>query len=281
MKFRYLLILLMNISLAYGQETHLFGYVRDAQTGLPVGEATISIPTKNLFYPTSSEGAFNIKDDKISGTDSLAISCIGYQTFRITAEDMPPNDTVKLVTLVKVLREVKIGLFQCGSRVKSQNMWAAYNPLNEHAMFMFGSKNIQGSIQSIGFYLGNASNGDALAPFRVRIYGVNDDGTPGKELTENLIITSAKKNNAWFDVDISAYDIQNPPNGFFVAFCLIDAEHYQASNGAKLLTPRLGMTESEFKSSLSFRGQYKYKKIEWHQEPFDYNYMIRASIVPE
>ncbi len=281
MKFKCLVILLLNISVAYGQQTHLFGYVVDARTGLPVGEATIGIPSKDLFYPTGREGEFNIIDKGIAATDSIHISCIGYQTLRIKSGDLKPRDTIKLFTLVKVLREVRISLFQCGSKMKSQDLWAAYRPLNEHAMFMFGSKNVKGSIQSIGFYLGNAEGGNAIAPFRVRIYSVNDDGTPGRELTENLIIISAKKTNAWFDLDISAYAIQNPGNGFFVAFCLIDAKHYKASNGTQLLTPRLGMTENEFKNSQSFRGEYRHKEREWYKEPFNYNYMIRASIVPE
>jgi hypothetical protein len=281
MKFKYLLILFLNISVAYGQQGYLQGHVVDAQSGLPIADANISVPAKNLFYPTNNEGEFNIIDNSISKTDSINISCIGYQTLKVKYSDLTPGGNIKLTVLVKVLREVKIGLVQCGSKMKLQDLWAAYHPLNEHAMFMNGSKNVKGTILSVGFYLGSAEGGDAIAPFRVKIYGVNPDGTPGKELTKDIIVVSAKKNNAWFDVDISVYDIQNPDGGFFVAFCLIDSKNYKSSKGTDMFTPRLGMTDHEFADARSYRGEKKHGKWEWYKESFTFNYMIRASIVPE
>jgi hypothetical protein len=115
MKFRCLLVLLLNISVVYAQQVHLQGYVVDAQTGLPVGEATIGVPQKNLFYPTNNKGEFDISDDKIAKTDSMSISCIGYQTQKLKVADFKAGTVVKLSVMVKVLREVKIGLIQCGS----------------------------------------------------------------------------------------------------------------------------------------------------------------------
>jgi hypothetical protein len=285
MKFRWLLIVLLNISVAYAQQVHLQGYVVDAQTGLPVGEATIGVSEKNLFYPTNSKGEFDISDGKIAQTDSISVSCIGYQTQKIKAVDFKTEAVIKLLVLVKVLREVKIGLIQCGSRVNKQDVWTAYWPLNEEAMFMTASKNAKGTVQSVGFYLGNAQGGDAIAPFRVKIYDVDAHGMPGKELTKDILIVSAKKNNAWFDVDLSDYNISNPPGGFFVVFCLIDATNYQANlkieMGSDIVTPRLGMTEHEFNAQHSYRGENKHGKMKWQEEQFTDNYMIRATIVPE
>ena len=276
---------MLNISVAYAQQVHLQGYVVDAQTGLPVGEATIGVPEKNLFYPTNNKGEFDISDDKIAKTDSVSVSCIGYQTQKLKAADFRAETIIKLATLVKVLREVKIGLIQCGSKVNAQDVWTAYWPLNEEAMFMTASKNAKGTLQSVGFYLGNAQGGDAIAPFRVKIYDVDAHGMPGKELTKDILIVSAKKNNTWFDVDLSDYNISNPPGGFFVVFCLIDATNYQANlkiqMGSDIVTPRLGMTEHEFNSQHSYRGENKHGRMKWQKEQFTDNYMIRATIVPE
>ncbi len=140
MKFRFLFILLLNISIGYAQQVHIWGRVVDAQTGLPVGEATIGVSERNLFYPTNNNGEFDISDDKISKTDSISVSCIGYQTQKIRAADFKAETVVKLSVLVKVLREVRIGLIQCGSRANAQDVWTAYWPLNEEAMFMTASK---------------------------------------------------------------------------------------------------------------------------------------------
>jgi hypothetical protein len=218
---------------------------------------------------------------------------------------LQPGSIIKLALLVKALQEVKIGinppaLIRCGCKMKSKEDWNTFFPLMEAAKLMSGSKNEKGIIKSVGFYLGDGGifdenkGGDVTAPFRVRLYGVDTGGVPGKELTKDVIIVSAKKNNAWFDIDISSYHIENPDSGFFVAFCLLDWEFYKIKKDYKngfpqgtnysgdVAMPRLGITKNELKEEgQSYLGDNTYWGWQWLKDPFNRSFMIRAAIAPD
>jgi len=279
------LVLLAFSATCFAQKIQLAGHVIDAQTGTAIGQVNLSIPEKGLFYPSDRDGGFVVLDKAISQSDSVNFSCIGYQTQKLKAGDISTNVAVKLTPLVKVLKEVKIGLVELGSKRKQEEMWTAYSPLHEEAMYMPNSHGLAGTVQSVGFFLANALDGDVSAPFRIRIYEASADTMPAKELTQDIVIAVAHKSNAWFDVDLSAYDIAVPKNGFFVAFCLFDGTHYVTSTqpgiGSNVVTPRLGMTQFEFNKHLSYHWQNRHKIWYWEREPFTNNYMIRAAVVPE
>ncbi len=279
------------------QSTHLQGSIVDAQTDKPIPSATLSVASKNFFYPTDDSGKFTIDENKLNGADTLSVSCIGYQTQKFLVKDIAANAIVKLSPATMMLSEVKVGfkLIKVGSRVRSGFGKASLLPGMQLAMFMEGSNNHSGTIKSVGYYLSNGSNilykghGDATAPFRVRIFAVDTNGTPGKELTKDIIIASAKKNNEWFDVDLSAYQIESPESGFFVAFALLDESyykintHYKAPRGVlgsseEIQTPHIAFTQHEFKESQSYTGT-PLAKIKWHKDSFNDSYMIRATII--
>jgi len=303
---------MLNISIAYSQEGHLRGSVVDGKTNLPIAEATISISAKGLFYPADNKGKFNINNDQLSKTDSISISCIGYQTIKLKIGDMKPNGIIPLIQMVNILQEVKVGasaplLIKVGSKEKnSGQMLQEQKPGLDRAMFMYGSKNVKGVIQSVGFYLsngsGNLEGGDVTTPFRIRLFEVDTNGMPGREISKDIIIVSAKRNKAWFDVDISAYHIQNPDSGFFAAFSLLSYEYYQLKKGtetndesgkhyefganepADVITPRLGISwhrNVQLRSYFSVARSLENPEWHWVKDYFDQNYMIRAAIAPE
>jgi len=279
------IVLVIMASSVYAQNREWHGRVVDAQTGAPIGEVNLSVPEKGIFYPANSKGEFLVIDAAVRKTDTVSFSCIGYQTQKLKAADIKPDMVIKLTPLVKVLNEVKIGIVQFGSKAKREELWTAYNPLHEEALYMQDPHHITGTIQSVGFFLANAVDGDVTVPFRIRIYEASADTMPAKELTKDIIVARAHKSNAWFDVDISAYEILVPKNGFFVAFCLFDGQHYSVSTtigvGTNVITPRLGMTQYEFNRHLSYHRQNKHKMWYWEREPFTNNYMIRATVVPD
>jgi hypothetical protein len=304
MKFKYLILFLLFTAFAQSQSIHLKGTILDSRTNQPVAAATVNIAKKNLFYPADNNGKFNFNIDKIANTDTISFSCLGYQTKKVIAKDVLNNDIVKLSPAVTVLKEVKIGyktseITTVGSKMKSEDSWSTVYPNFEQAMFMEGTKNLKGTIQKVSFYLGNGyvlkfnEKGDVTAPFRLKLYAVDTDGTPGKELTKDIIIVSAKKNNSWFDVDMSAYHIENPDSGFFVAYCLLGKEFYEikksyenelpegAANGKYVLTPRLGLVLDKLKHEQCYEGSNTYWGWEWRKYIYNYSYMIRATIAPD
>jgi hypothetical protein len=321
MKAKYLLILFLNIGIAQAQQIHLQGSIVDSQSGLRVAKATISVQSKRLFYRADGAGKFEVTSNELVTIDSVGFSCIGYETQKIKARDMKRGIIIKLSPMVNMLHEVKIGvdgpvLIKVGSKEKNNNyMSTTYHTGSDMAEFMEGSKNIKGVIQTVSFYLSNGrralKGGDVTAPFRIRVFAVDTNSAPGEELTKDVIVVSGRKNNAWFDVDISAYHIQNPDSGFFVAFGLLNLEYYKLRKGAKttdefgqpwetidtlgvrhvlgtripadVIAPRLGVTSGGFKNPRAYFSCTTSQNMSWHWEKdyFNRRYLIRATIAPE
>ena len=145
------------------QKIELAGHIVDTQTGAAIGQVNLSMPEKGLFYPADRDGGFFVLDKAVSKSDTVNFSCIGYQTKKLKAGDISMNTIVKLTPLVKVLKEVKIGLVELGSKRKQEEMWTAYSPLHEEAMYMPNSHGLTGTVQSVGFFLANALDGDVSA----------------------------------------------------------------------------------------------------------------------
>jgi hypothetical protein len=308
MKIKYLLILLFNSLYVSAQQVHIMGEIVDVQTNLPVAAATISIVEKNLFYPANNNGEFDIASKQLMDTDSLRFSCIGYKTMKIRIGDMLLKGVVKLFPMINILGEVKINLpplINVGCKDDEGKKFTAEWAGLDQATFMEGSANVKGIINTIGFYLSSGkkslSGGDVTAPFRIRLFYVDTNGMPGNEITKEVIIVSAKKNNAWFDVDLSAYHIQNPDSGFFASFTLLNYEYYQLRKGAKgtdefgrryefgvsnsgdLRTPRLSVISGSKQPKSYFSVARSLDNWEWHwvKDYFDLCYMIRATIAKD
>lgn len=100
----------------------------------------------------------------------------------------------------------------------------------------------------------------------------------------------AAKVNGWFDVDLTAYQIENPERGLFVAFCLLNWDYYVDQNAEKnhkgtgisgeyIKTPRLSFTQSEFKGVGNYSGSERGGAIRWHKSSLaEQTYLIRAVV---
>jgi hypothetical protein len=318
MKILSLFLFVLITTFVNAQQIQLLGTVVDSHTNHPIAAATISIVEKNMFYQTDNAGKFEISSNKIRSADSVSFSCIGYQTKKIKVNDLPLGSIVKLVPSVNMLHEVKVNtnlpaLIKVGSKKKSgYELWQPH-PGMDMPMFMEGSKGIKGIIKTVGFFLTNGhgmfKGGDATAPFRIRLFEVDSNGMPGREITKDSIIVSAKRDWAWFDADISAWHIPSPDSGFFVSFSLLDHSHYkritktdtsitdfraehdtygqklspEESGNAIFNNPRICLTSNEFKQSRSYFYTYSVENNRWHWEKLYNNqsYMIRATIAPE
>lgn len=311
MKCLFLITFFFCLTNTYAQQIHLQGRVNDSQTGQPIAAATISIQSKDLFYPADNAGQFDIEADSLTANDSVSFSCVGYRTNKIKSTDLYPGITIKLEPNIATLQEVKISskpitIVEVGSRYKIGKYSIPLRPGFDQATFMDGSKNVKGIIRSVGFYLGNGigiiKGGDITTPFRVRIFSVDTNGMPGKELTKDVIVLHGEKNNTWFDTDISAYHIQNPDSGFYASFTLLTDEYYQINKNirnadslnnpynlggikpAEIITPRLGMMPGKKKPQRSYFSAEKGFPItnrRWIKDYFNFSYLIRATIVSE
>src|SRR5476651_2130518 len=109
MQSKYLaLLLLFTSSASFAQQTHLQGSIIAMQTGKPIAGATISILAKNFFYPADDEGRFDIPDFRFQGTDTVMISCVGYQSRKIMVDSLRAHAVIQLNTAITALNEVTV-----------------------------------------------------------------------------------------------------------------------------------------------------------------------------
>jgi len=290
-----LLFLMLSFSLGLrSQEIHLVGQVLDKETRGPIPRATIGVNAKNIFFRGTADGSFEFSDDRLKGSDTLTISYLGYTTQHFVIGKIKKPFLVMMEPHIGLLKEVTIGKpkLEVGSKFKSHALTASFFPDMDAAMFMVGSAETRGTIHSVGFYISDGhitGQGDAKAPFRIKIFEVSEEGSPGRELTNDIIVTAATENNEWFDIDLSHYKIKVPRRGFFVCFSLLNKDYYllgQAYNkdplmtkSIDIITPRLGMTKDEFKDQLSYFRYNKGKEYgRWIKNQYESNYMVRALI---
>ncbi len=318
MKFKISIILLLNSIILHAQDVHIHGVVIDNQTRLPIAGVTISASKYGRHFKTDDAGKFELSIKSVTHNDTLKFSCIGYQPQNIVIGEIQRDSIIKMSPLINELKEVKVGtkpavLINVGSKRRKGYEGRLTKPGDNYAMYMEGSKNVKGTIHSIGFFLtkghGMFKGGDVMAPFRIRLLSVNTNGMPGEDLIADSIIVSAKNEWAWFDADIFSYHIKNPDNGFFVCFSLLNYKNYRpisqsdtimhassaedSSYGRPLLpkvngqvefgTPRVCFTSDEFKQTRSYLYGYTLEDNSLHWIELDSNksYAFRATIEPE
>ncbi|MDB5121830.1 MAG: hypothetical protein JWN56_3048 [Sphingobacteriales bacterium] len=266
----------------------------------PIVFATVSVPSKGLFFPTNLKGEFSITSNEVSLLDTIFFSCIGFKTIKVEANKLVgSNKSIVLKQHILELAEVTVSnkktvIIKVGSKLNSYFATSHGLPGKETAMFMQGSANINGYIMSVAFFLreGNVFSkmkGDATAPFRVRIFERNKiTGAPGKELINDVIITSSPKKNHWHTIDLSNYEVNNPEYGFFVCFSLLSQDYYTRLNDfyykkfgytEQWQIPYLTASQFEFKEDLSYSRSPTYN--DWRKEidrSHHFNYLIRATI---
>ncbi len=318
MKLKFLTLLLLISSVVKSQQIHLQATIVDAQTNRPIPNTFVSIKLKpnayywqsdnsdkRFYYKADTAGKVDFTTNKITVEDTLTISCFNYQTQLLKLKDVTASHIIKLIPIDKPLKYEAdhSELVSVGSKKKTSKYYSAMvDPGYEQAMFMHGSQDIQGVVQTVGFYLGDGSGkskGDATASFRIRLFKIDTAAGPGDELTKDIIITSAKKGDAWFDVDISAYNIESPCDGFYVAISFLDSGYYKIKKDAptlnflgnpleygasppNIIMPRLAYTADEFerpRTYFSINRSGENMTRHWVNDYYNNSYMIRATIL--
>lgn len=107
----YVLTFLIGIAFpnVYSQTIELKGLVID-ETNYPVPYAAIGIPAKYIGTATTEDGEFTVKVTKGNFADTLEVSSIGYESFKIKVQDYlnMKNKTIILKEDIVSLDEVKL-----------------------------------------------------------------------------------------------------------------------------------------------------------------------------
>lgn len=201
----------------------LTGYVYCDETRLPIQYATIELVDNNSGALTNKQGYFSIVLTEKNRKGLINIRLLGYKPISEDLNKFIKNkvDTIYLIRDTIDLTEITISSQQinCPKEIlgvsEKNNSAFCENVGNQIAVFCKNvNDNKKGKINSLSFYI--KSGGKYNAPFRVRLYDVDENGLPGKELLkENLIVAANKKK--WFEIDIDSLNITIPKTGFFIA----------------------------------------------------------------
>jgi len=215
---RYVILILL-ISLPTCIFAQISGVVVDRKTGNPVEFANIWVENQNIGATSNEKGLFSFKENIVN--KSLIISAIGYESLQIVVDKnnlrielVPKNYLIEEVTVrpkkhnvlvVDIFRKSSVSYYLLSnSRPWIIAKFFKYSSTYEKTPF----------IKNLSILTDGEING---ATFNLRLMSVNENGEPsGDILKENLII-KAKKGKRKLLVDLSAFQVTFPKNGFFVA----------------------------------------------------------------
>ena len=206
-----LLIILFTPLITFSQISFK-GVIVDSQNN-PIQFASISInQTANGTY-TNENGIFHF--DSIQSTDTLKISCIGYESKSICVKDI--KDQITLTSNSINIEEVTID-----RKRKNRSFTIGYYKMNT----LFPSSHFSNVKSKIATFIPYQSspaiiekillpitNINDTTQLKVYLYEISEDGSPGKEIYSKLLMSNEIKNK----IDISDEQIRIPLEGVFIA----------------------------------------------------------------
>jgi hypothetical protein len=231
-----ILLFLIQTSIGYTQ-TIIEGKVVDSSRQ-PIAYATIKGVNNNIFF-SDSEGQFKIVVTKKG--ENYTFSCVGYKNKDIILNSEQSDIMVILDRITFELNEVIVKNIENTTNVKTfgNNRFGIGNmlpnPRSQFALYISNENKQIGIIKSVSFFVKKPAGGNASGPFRMRIYSVNPiTKKPQNDLLNANLIVRAKREWAWFEIDISKYNIEFPESGFFVAMEILPIDNYTAGELKKI-----------------------------------------------
>lgn len=274
------------------------GRVLDAQTLNVAPYSTLEIKGKRIGWVCDSMGNFTLEipKDKISENDILIIRSLGFSSAEVLLKSILTETTIEfklkpsIVHLDTFVVKPKNNSFFKGVNKNIERASSGSSEWGQIAMYMNNDDGIKAIIQNVSFFI--SIKGKPKTPFRIRFYEQQEDGSPGRDLTQESIIVTPNKGNSWFKVDVSKYKILVPKEGYFVAmeWIFTDKKYYYE-------IPILGKQVRNYGQCLGNIFGEEVVPITWiyrlgdkwfkHDEPFKFegkinffNNMINAEIKP-
>lgn len=199
------------------------GVVVTAGSGQPVEYASIQMRNSKKGTVAGFEGKFELTATASDLTDSISFYRIGYLERTISIKSLVSLEFHKVYLSPVITNLDTVGVSARKARVESEGikgpaMGALY--LDTHgqqvALFIKNNRKKTGRIKTLRFFL--SGKGNTEAPFRIRIYGVNDSlNCPGAELLPEMLVVKPLKGRGWCNVDVSQYNIRFPESGIYIA----------------------------------------------------------------
>ena len=225
------IILLWIPFVIYGQTT-----IEDAETGLPVSYATVSFGNGNGIF-ANDEGQFVFTDKLYSDIDSLYITALGYEDFRLSSADLP--EKIQLNPFHENLGEVLIqyrpkgkskgetlkptvhdDYYKCWLPTIESEIAVYFNNANPKRPKKITSLLIPIKVEAKDWSQRKKKTSNKIpfsTLFRVQFYE-NNEGLPGDVITyDEIVFRVTEASERVFELDVSDSDIFIPESGIFVS----------------------------------------------------------------
>lgn len=200
-------------AISYGQHIYT-GSIVNKLTKEKIPFATIGLIKENIGTNADEQGKFNLTGKY--ETDTLIISCVGYETLKIYSGNLPSDKLFKLQGKKITLKEVVIGNNYKATSTLSEfsncgnNYYTSTGDVTKIAQ-LFQSPVANSLLSEINIC---KESGNSL--FRIRIYGMDSIlKSPSIDLADTIIEIKSRKQ--YVHIDLEKYKIFIPEKYFFVA----------------------------------------------------------------
>jgi hypothetical protein len=207
------------------QEIKYSGLVLDKKTGLGIPFATVIVYSKIGINGTYTDSLGNFAISKTIPPDSICISIIGYETYKIFSPKSIEKKIIKLIQKIYPLNEVTVYPPIEKTIGTKKNGFISRNhgaPRTIRGSYITNNNYNNAYIKEVIYKLHREKTyyNSCLDMVRVHLYKFNiKDSLPGEEmLPEDVIVYINSKTQLPLKVNLSKYNIKLPPEGIIVGY---------------------------------------------------------------
>jgi len=250
-----------------GQQISISSNVFDRDSKICIPFVSVQVSNTLRFRDTDEKGFFEIMGNS---SDTLIISCIGYESTRLPLSQIRLNDSCFLIKKIITLHEI----------VSSKPSSKIFGILNEKQgrSCSGGSEAERTEIatlieipDSIKMYKVSkifikGRDFKESNPVRVHIYGVDNNGLPGNELLiKEIIIKNYEDNNKTISIDVKDQGIFLGQTSFFVGIQWITSQKVKLFTGPEIFETFKVKKLLTYRRALSLNGN---KWYGWYKTSF-------------
>lgn len=258
----------------FTQNSNLKGVVLNSQTNEPIIYAVVGLMKENRGISTDEMGVFELED--VNNQDTLLVSCVGFEK-KILPVSEYKEGKIRLIQVAFQLPVLTVKPQQSKNLIVNEfNAQDIKNfittklndtvAMTQIAQFFENPKGATWFVRELNLVRAqHFPSSENKAKFRIRFYGVEENGKPdGKDICEPVLVDNKKK---VINIDLTKSNLIIPPKGLFVAIEWIKIKgNFNLLNIYKdgvflkkdySYKPFIGMTLSKYEINSVYRLDYK------------------------
>jgi hypothetical protein len=200
------------------QANHAPIRVVDGRTSQPIPYASIGVSSKPLGTVADAHGTFPLSHIRAAPSDTLVISCVGFQTQKMTLQDLGHRPEIRLAPQTQTLAEIVVRGRKPKRAIIGHNWVSAFTSYGfyttadtvPHARL--GREigvllHIKHPTLLENFHLFTSGRDFKSVMFRLNIYAFENGQPRHSLLRQDIIFTVNGQQRGWTDVDLRPFAI--------------------------------------------------------------------------